>query len=221
MTLRLAVMVSGGGSNLQALIDARRAGALDARIVAVICDQPGAPAIGRALAARLPVVCLPLAKGADRARWAALLAELIAPFRPDLVLMAGWMRIMPANFVKRFTPNLLNQHPALLPDTDAAPYVTGDGSEIPAIRGSHAVRDALRLGLAVTGCTIHRVTPQVDVGPVLARREVAVAPGDSEATLHERIKAAERPMVIDVINQLAADAAQGRPVNADHARENR
>ncbi|HEY1016247.1 MAG TPA: phosphoribosylglycinamide formyltransferase [Herpetosiphonaceae bacterium] len=218
MSLRLAVMVSGSGSNLQALIDARRAGDLDARIVAVICDQPGAQAIGRALAARIPTICLPLRKGADRAQWAALVADLIEPFRPDLVLMAGWMRIMPANFVERFTPDLLNQHPALLPETDADTYVTGDGREIPAIRGSHAVRDALRLGVPVTGCTIHRVTPLVDVGPVLARREVAVAPGDTEATLHERIKAAERPMVIDVINQLAAQAAQGRPVNVDHAR---
>jgi phosphoribosylglycinamide formyltransferase 1 len=205
MTLRLVVMISGGGSNLQALIDARRAGALDAEIAAVICDQPKAQGIGRALAARIPVICVPLAKGSAREPWSLLIADLIAPFQPDYVLMAGWMRIMPAAFVDRFSPNLLNQHPALLPDDAGDSYVLSDGREIPAIRGAHAVRDAIQLGLPVSGCTVHRLTAQVDVGPVLERVEVAVLPGDSVESLQERIKVAERRMIVDVINRLAAE----------------
>ncbi len=205
MPLRLVVMISGSGSNLQALIDAQRAGDLQASIVGVVCDQPRAAGIQRALSARIPLICVPLAKGADRSAWAALLAELIAPLRPDLVLMAGWMRIMPATFVERWTPNLLNQHPALLPDTNVDTYTLSDGRPIPAIRGPHAVRDALQLGVPMTGCTVHRVTPLVDVGPVLARQEVPVLPDDSEATLHERIKVAERRLIVEVINELATE----------------
>ncbi len=207
MSLRLVVMISGSGSNLQALLDAQRAQALNAEIVAVVCDQPKASGIARALAARLPTICVPLAKGADRERWAQLVGELIAPFRPDYVLMAGWMRIMPGNFVARWAPNLLNQHPALLPDENIASYTLSDGRTIPAIRGPHAVRDALSLAVPVTGCTVHRVTPLVDVGPVLARVEVPVLPEDDEASLHERIKAEERQMIVAVINRLAEAAA--------------
>ncbi|HYF64647.1 MAG TPA: phosphoribosylglycinamide formyltransferase [Herpetosiphonaceae bacterium] len=207
MSLRLVVMISGSGSNLQALIDAAAAGRLDAEIVAVICDQPKAQGIARALAARIPVICVPLARGAAREPWSLLIADLIAPFQPDYVLMAGWMRIMPAAFVERFSPNVLNQHPSLLPDDAGDIYVTSDGREIPAIRGAHAVRDAIALGVPVSGCTVHRVTPQVDVGPVLARAEVPVLPGDSVGELQERIKQAERPMIVAVINRLAAEQA--------------
>lgn len=209
MSLRLVVMISGSGSNLQALLDAQRDQVLDAEIVAVVCDQPKASGIARALAARLPTICVPLAKGADREPWAQLLAELIAPFRPDYVLMAGWMRIMPGNFVGRWSPNLLNQHPALLPDENVDSYTLRDGRSIPAIRGPHAVRDALSLGVPMTGCTVHRVTPLVDVGPVLARVEVPVRPDDNEASLHERIKAEERRMIVAVINRLAEAANVG------------
>lgn len=203
MSVRLVVMISGSGSNLQALIDAQRAGDLNATIVAVVCDQPKARGIERALAARLPTICVPLMRGASREIWAELLAALIAPFKPDYVLMAGWMRIMPAQFVERWSPNLLNQHPALLPDAHVDTYVLCDGREIPAIRGPHAVRDALSLSIPVTGCTVHQVTPLVDVGPVLARVEVPVLPDDDETSLHERIKTEERQMIVAVINRLA------------------
>lgn len=212
--MRLAVMISGSGSNLQALIDARRDGRLNADVVAVICDQPRAAGVQRALAARLPLVCVPLAKGADRTAWALRIADLIGAFSPDVVLMAGWMRVMPAGFVERWTPNLLNQHPALLPDDAGDRYTLADGRSIPAIRGAHAVRDALALGLPVSGCTIHRVTPLVDVGPVLARAEVPVASNDDEATLHARIRAVEHAMLVRVINQLSASVT--RSVNEDH-----
>lgn len=202
--MRLVVMISGSGSNLQALIDAQQHGDLAASIAAVVCDQPKALGIQRALAARLPLVCIPLAKGIDRTAWATQVADVIAAFQPDMVLMAGWMRVMPAPFVERWSPNLLNQHPALLPEDTADTYTLSDGRTIPAIRGAHAVRDALALGVPITGCTIHRVTPAVDVGPVLARVEVPVLLDDTETSLHERIKVQERQMLVDVLNALAA-----------------
>ena len=207
--MRVVVMISGSGSNLAALIAAQQTGELEAEIVAVVCDQPKAGGITRALHARIPTLCVPLLKGAAREPWALLLANLIAVFAPDVVLMAGWMRIMPAVFVARFAPNLLNQHPALLPDDAGDTYTLRDGRPIPAIRGAHAVADALRLAVPITGCTVHRVTPLVDVGPVLARIEVPILPDDDQASLHERIKTAERRMIVTVINQLARDRGSG------------
>lgn len=205
MTMRLVVLASGNGSNLQALIDAQRAGELRAEIVAVVCDQPKAYTVQRGLIARVPTLCIPLPPGTDRRTWAELIADLIAAFAPDIVLMAGWMRIMPAAFVERFAPNLLNQHPALLPDDAGDTWTTSAGLTIPAMRGAHAVHDALQLRVPITGCTVHRVTPLVDVGPVLARAEVLVEPDDNEQLLHERIKIEERRLIITVINRLAAE----------------
>ncbi|MFD3163221.1 phosphoribosylglycinamide formyltransferase [Herpetosiphon sp. NSE202] len=205
--MRLAVMVSGSGSNLQALIDAQKAQQLNATINVVICDQPKAQAISRTLAARIPVICVPLAKKASREQWAEQISQLLAAFTPDLIVMAGWMKVMPAAFVERWTPNIINQHPALLPDDGGEFYTLSDGRQIPAIRGAHAVRDALDLGVPVTGCTVHQITPIVDVGPVLAKAEVAVLPNDDQASLHERIKQAERRILVDVINNLAQTVA--------------
>jgi len=99
---------------------------------------------------------------------------------------------------------VINQHPALLPDDGGDTVATSSGLTIPALRGAHVVPDALRLGMAVTGCTIHRVTPRVDDGPILARAEVPILPGDDEASLHERIKAQERRMIVQVVRDLAA-----------------
>jgi phosphoribosylglycinamide formyltransferase-1 len=98
---------------------------------------------------------------------------------------------------------VINQHPALLPDGGGDTVAASNGRAIPALRGAHVVADALRLGLPLTGCTIHRVTPAVDDGPVLARAEVPLLPGDDEAALHERIKAAERRLVVEVVARLA------------------
>lgn len=200
-TLRLAVLASGSGSNLQALIDAGSAGDLLAEIAVVVSDRADAYALQRALQQRIPAIYLPLRRGEDRRPWAARLAALLSAFDPDLLVMAGWMKIMPAEFVERF--RIINQHPALLPGDDSDVYVTSSGVRIPAIRGAHAVRDALALGLPVTGCTVHWVTPEVDAGPVLGRVELPVLPGDTEETLHERIKEQERRLLIRVINDLA------------------
>jgi phosphoribosylglycinamide formyltransferase 1 len=119
------------------------------------------------------------------------------------VLLAGFMRVLSAAFLAHFPGRVINQHPALLPDGGGATVTTASGLTIPALRGAHVVADALRLGLPVTGCTIHRVTPLVDDGPVLATAEVPILPGDDETSLHERIKAEERRLVVEVVKRLA------------------
>ena len=198
----VAVLASGGGSNLRALLDDQQG----YRIVLVLADRPGAGALGHAERAGVPAVCLPLTNPRDpaqRVAWEQEVAATLAAYAPDLIVMAGWMRVMSAAFMEQWGGRIINQHPALLPEDDAADYQLADGSRIPAIRGAHAVRDALRLGLTRTGCTVHWVTPEVDVGPVLARAEVPVLPGDDEQTLHERIKGHERRLIVEVVRRLA------------------
>jgi phosphoribosylglycinamide formyltransferase-1 len=201
--LRVAVLASGSGSNLQALLEDQNG----YRIVVVISDRPGAGALAHAERAGVPAICLPLTRPRDpvvRAAWEQEVVAALAAHAPELIVMAGWMRVMSEGFVNQFGAQVINQHPALLPEDDAPDYQLADGSRIPAIRGAHAVRDALRLGLSRTGCTIHRVTAEVDVGPVLARAEVPVLPGDDEQTLHERIKEHERRLIVDVVRRLAS-----------------
>jgi phosphoribosylglycinamide formyltransferase-1 len=200
--LRVAVLASGSGSNLQALIDDQTG----YRVVLVVVDRPGAGALARATAAEIPGICVPLATPRDvdaRAAWEQEVWAVLDEYRPDLLVLAGWMRIMSAPFVHHFDGRTINQHPALLPDDSASSYTLSNGQTIPAIRGAHPVRDALRLGVPVTGCTVHWVTPDVDVGLALARAEVPVLPNDDEQTLHERIKIEERRLIVDVVRNLA------------------
>lgn len=202
--LRVAVLASGSGSNLQALLDDQQGYS----VVLVVADRTRAGALERAHSAGVPSVALPLVEPRDperRSQWENDVIAAIDAAAPELVVMAGWMRVMSAAFVEHYAGRLINQHPALLPDDDAPDYVLEDGRTIPAIRGAHAVRDALRLGVPVTGCTVHWVTPEVDVGPCIARAEVPVLPHEDEATLHERIKTEERRMIIAVVRALAAN----------------
>lgn len=210
-TYRVAVLLSGSGTNLQALLDARDAGALSAEVALVVSDRAGAYGLQRALARDVAASFVPLpraASPADRAAvrlaWERRLALVVAAFEPDLVLLSGFMRVLSAAFLERFPGRVVNQHPALLPDGGGDAVTTSAGLVIPALRGAHVVADALRLGLPVTGCTVHRVTAAVDDGPVLASAEVPVLPGDDEAALHERIKAEERRLVVEVLNRLAS-----------------
>lgn len=206
---RVAVLLSGGGSNLQALLDAQDAGALTCEIVCVIADRADAYGLQRALGRGLSCACVPLPRApvaeraAVRAAWEVRLAAVLAAFAPDLVLLSGFMRVLSADFLGRF-PLVINQHPALLPDDGGATVVSGDGTAIPALRGAHVVPEALRRGLPLTGATIHIATPQLDDGPILARAEVPIRTDDTEATLHERIKTEERRMVVEVVARLAA-----------------
>ncbi len=203
----VAVLLSGSGSNLQALLDDQH----NYRVVLVLADRADAYGLQRALHANVATVCVPLDQPKDQARrrtWEDRVAAVLDVWAPDLIVMAGWMRVMSAAFIERFHQRIINQHPALLPDEWQDTYETAGGQIIPAIRGAHAVRDALRLNLPVTGCTVHWVTPVVDAGPVLARAEVPILPNDDQPTLHERIKTEERRLIVQTVRQLAHKQTQ-------------
>ena len=187
MPLRLVVLVSGSGTLLQALLDAGATGELDASVVAVGADRPDAQGLERATAAGVPTFVHPLVQGADRAAWDAELTRLVAAPDPDLVVSAGFMKLVGADFLARFGGRMINTHPALLPS----------------FPGAHAVRDALAHGVTVTGTTVFLVDEGVDTGPILAQEPVRVLPGDDEASLHERIKTVERRLLVDTVNRIA------------------
>lgn len=208
---RLVVLASGSGSNLQALIGACEAGELPAEIVAVVSDRPAAGALQRAERAGIPAISLPLRHRSDAAARVAydrLLAETVAMQDPDLVVLAGWMVILGESFLNRFPGSVVNVHPALLPDGPEDEVVTSQGV-IPALRGAHAVRDALALGLPVTGATVHFVTPIVDTGPVILRAEAPILANDDERLLHERIKSVEHQLLPRAIALALAEDAPG------------
>lgn len=194
---RLAVLASGSGTNLQALLDAARDGTLPAEVAVVVSDRPDSGALRRAAAAGIASVSLPLADRNDRlprAKHDAQLTEVVAAFRPDLIVLAGWMLILGPAFLQRFHGRMINVHPALLPDGGGVSVLSSQGT-IPALRGARPVRDALSRGLPVTGATVHYVTETVDAGPVILREEVAILPDDDEGSLHERIKAVEHRLL--------------------------
>jgi phosphoribosylglycinamide formyltransferase 1 len=215
MAFKVAVLLSGSGSNLQALLDAQQAGDLgQAAVCLVVSDRADAYGLQRALQHKLPTAFVPLPTGqsgplrvAARHIWEQQLACVLDAFQPDLLLLAGFMRILSAEFLAHFPDRVINQHPALLPADGGPTVTTPSGLTIPALRGAHVVADALQRGLPVTGCTVHRVTPRVDDGPLLAQAEVPILPGDDVATLHERIKAEERRLVVEVVRGLAGAPA--------------
>jgi phosphoribosylglycinamide formyltransferase-1 len=196
---RLAVLVSGTGSNLAALLAAQSEPGYPARVVAVISDRPDAGGLEVARAAGVATVVVRPADFADRQAWDAALARAVDAVDPAWVVCAGFMRILGPAFLGRYAGRVLNTHPALLPS----------------FPGAHAVRDALAHGVAVTGCTVHLVDEGVDTGPILAQRAVDVLPDDDESTLHERIKVAERAMLVEVV---AAAAREGVRVDGRRAR---
>jgi phosphoribosylglycinamide formyltransferase-1 len=183
---RLVVLASGTGTTLQALLDASADPGYPARVVAVATDRAGVAALRRGEAAGVPTFVVPLAEFADRGAWDAAFADAVAAYRPDLVVCAGFMRILGPAFLARFAPRIVNTHPALLP----------------AFPGAHAVRDALAYGVRVTGATVHLVDDGVDTGPVVAQEAVPVCADDDEATLHERVKAVERRLLPEAVARL-------------------
>ena len=198
MTARLVVLVSGAGTNLQALLDATATAGYPATVVAVGADRPDIEGLTRAERAGVPAFVVAPGDHADRASWDRALAAAVAEHEPDLVVCAGFMRILGAAFLERFAPRVVNTHPALLPS----------------FPGAHAVRDALAYGVTVTGATVHLVDAGVDTGPVVVQRCVEVAPDDDEASLHERIKAVERTMLVDAVARLAGGfTLEGRKVH--------
>ena len=185
MTLRVVVLASGTGSLCQALLAARD-GSFE--VVAVITDVPDAGVLAHAEAADVETRTVRLADFGDRAEWDEALAGAIEEFRPDLVVSAGFMRVLGAAVLEAFPNRIINTHPALLP----------------AYPGAHAVRDALAAGVTETGSTVHVVDAGVDTGPVIVQEAVAVLPDDDEAALHERIKTVERRLLVDVVRSIAA-----------------
>ncbi|WP_129285455.1 phosphoribosylglycinamide formyltransferase [Streptomyces sp. GZWMJZ-114] len=190
---RLVVLVSGTGSNLQALLDTieeqgpERYGA---RVVAVGADREGITGLERARAAGIPTFVCRVKDHPDRAAWDLALAGATAAHAPDLVVSAGFMKIVGKEFLDRFGGRFVNTHPALLPS----------------FPGAHGVRDALAYGAKVTGCTVHFVDDGVDTGPIIAQGVVEIREDDSpegEAALHARIKDVERALLVEVVGRLA------------------
>lgn len=206
----VAILLSGSGSNMQALLDAQYSGTLGAVVTLVISDRADAYGLQRALGQQIPCAFVPLPRvppserAAARQAWEQRLLAMIGAYQPDLIVSSGFMRILSADFLAACGVPVINQHPALLPDGGGNSVISADGTAIPALRGAHVVPDALAQGLPITGCTVHLVTPLVDDGPVLARAEVPILPDDDVVSLHERIKVAERCLIIEVVKRFAA-----------------
>jgi len=199
---RLAVLVSGSGSNLQALIDAIEGGELpNIEIVLVVSNKANAQGLQRALTHKLPALYLPWSL--TRQEVEAKLATVFSLFAVDLIVLAGWMRIFTPDFIGQYPNRIINLHPALLPDDGQGDTFTASTSEVvPVLRGLHVVGRALESGAKVTGSTVHYVTPEVDAGPMLCRAEVAIENSDTEETLHERIKAVEHRLIVEAVRKL-------------------
>lgn len=178
---KVVILASGSGTLAKAIFSAEK----DYQVVALICDRANAPVIQVALSFGIPVELLE--HGNDRQIWNQRLFELVAVLKPDLVVSAGFMRILAAQFVQTF--KVINSHPALLP----------------LFPGAHAVRDALAARSVRTGTTIHWVDEGVDTGKIIAQLELEILPSDDENSLHERIKIIERSLIVETIPQVLAN----------------
>ncbi|HWU45611.1 MAG TPA: phosphoribosylglycinamide formyltransferase [Humibacter sp.] len=185
--LSLVVLASGGGSNLAALLEAAEDAEFPARVVAVGSDRDDAGALERAEAYGIPSFTVAFSSFDSRDAWGDALLEQIDQWGPDLVVLSGFMRLLPRRVVDALAPNLINTHPAYLP-------------EFP---GAHGVRDALRAGVTETGASVIVVDNGVDSGPIIAQERVPVLPGDTEGSLHERIKNVERRLLIQTVLAIA------------------
>jgi phosphoribosylglycinamide formyltransferase 1 len=229
LSLRLGVLISGSGSNLQAIIDAIESRQLPGvEIALVVSNKADAYGLQRALKHKIPVIYLPWIQQPVGAQFNApnyiapeitaheitvpkptmsgseiRLTALLHLFHVDLIVLAGWMRILSAAFLDQFPRRIINIHPALLPvDGKGSTFTTKNGTVIPVFRGLHAVQQALDAGVKITGSCVHFVTPEIDAGPVICREEVVVEEGDTEETLHERLKLVEHRLIVKAIGGL-------------------
>jgi phosphoribosylglycinamide formyltransferase-1 len=184
--LSVVVLISGTGSNLLALLRAADHPLYPVRVLAVGSDR-AAEGLAHADLYGVPTFVVEPTRFSDTEAWSKKLQETIEHFNPDLVVLAGFMRILPPSFIDRFGPNIINTHPSLLP----------------LFPGAHAVRDALAAGARETGVTMHVVDKGVDTGPIIAQKTVTVMPADDEASLHERIKVEERKLLVDTVLSIA------------------
>jgi phosphoribosylglycinamide formyltransferase 1 len=186
--LRFAVLVSGAGSNLQALLEAEARGELaPAEIVAVLSNRPGVLALDRAAAFRKPAITCDHRAFAERAAFEGAMLAHLEPYRVDAVVLAGFMRILTPTFLGRFPERIINTHPSLLP----------------AFPGAHAPADAVAYGVKLSGVTVHLVDASLDGGPILAQRAVAVEDGDDATSLHRRIQRQEHQLLPEVVARMA------------------
>jgi len=183
--VRLVLLASGNGSIAQSIIDAVSDKALVAQIVGLICDQENAHVLQRAKSAGIPQFLIPMKS--ERNLWDIEVATALEELNPDLVVSAGFMRVLSSECVKRF--KIVNSHPALLP----------------LFPGAHAVRDALAAGVKESGTTIHWLDAGIDTGQIIAQESVAIIAGDTEESLHERIKIVERRLFVATLQSLLAD----------------
>lgn len=186
MTARVLLLASGSGSVLQAVLDSKARSA----IVAVGSDRSDALALQRAQHAGIEVFTVDFSDYQERAAWSEALRAAIDHYQPTLIVLAGFMRILDPTTVRAYRGRIINTHPALLPS----------------FPGAHAIRDALAAGVRVTGCTVHWVDEGVDTGPIIDQAAVRVQDGDDEPTLHERVKAVERDLLVSVVTRLIEKA---------------
>lgn len=184
--LSVVVLISGSGSNLRALLEACDNPLFPAKILAVGADKP-ASGLSHAEEFGVPTFVVQPELFESREKWSEVLLRNVQYHNPDLVILAGFMKVLPESFVSALSPKLINMHPSLLP----------------AFPGAHAVRDAIAAGVGTTGATVHIVDAGVDTGQVLAQREVLVAAGISESDLHEKIKSIERALIVEVVLEVA------------------
>jgi phosphoribosylglycinamide formyltransferase-1 len=187
--VRIVVLVSGGGTNLQALLDAAQDPAFGARVVAVGADRQGIEGLDRAERAGVPTFVVPVGEHADRAAWDNALTKAVAEHEPDLVVLAGFMKLVGPAFLERYGGRCVNTHPALSP----------------AFPGMHGPADALAYGVKVTGATLFVVDEGVDTGAIVAQTVVPVEDDDDVDSLHERIKLAERRMLVENVGRMARE----------------
>jgi len=186
---RLVVLVSGAGTNLQALLDATADPAYGASVVAVGADRDGIEGLARAERAGVPTFVRRVKDFADRAAWDAEVTEVVAGHQPDIVVLAGFMKLMGASYLPRLGARTVNTHPALSPS----------------FPGMHGPADALAYGVKVTGCTLFVIDDGVDTGPIVDQAAVRVEDDDTVETLHERIKLAERELLVTAVGRMARE----------------
>lgn len=194
-SLDLGVLVSGRGSNLQAILDAIAAGSLDAGVRLVISNKPGAQALERADRAGVPTRTIPHKDFPSREAFDAALVEALREAGAQWIVLAGFMRVLTPTFLGAFAGRILNIHPSLLP----------------AFPGAHAHRDAIDYGVKVTGCTVHLVDEGVDTGPIVAQRAIAVRDDDDEQSLAARLLHEEHALLVEVLRWIAADRLSVEP----------
>ena len=182
MSARVVVLASGAGTLFEALLDS----GLASNVVGLVTDQPGVRAVEVAKSRGIPVRKIPMIEFDSRDLWQSELLKQVKELDPDLVVAAGFMRILSPEFVNVFPEQIVNSHPSLLPQ----------------FPGAHAVRDAIEAGVPVTGCTVHFIDEGVDTGKIIAQQRVEVLPGESEAALHERIKSVERILLPQTVERL-------------------